>query len=428
MLEFMNNLSGNKPLILVISHVIPYPPAAGNEIRILNKLQMLQEFGFGVILLINQEFVSDDIKSKLNLLFEHVHLISEDYNIESIPKFEPNLTFGLLLCDFLKKISISRFLPTSFCENIQKKAEIKKWFASDRLINATKSLYSEYQPVAVMVEYIFTSPCLKVIPKGTLKIIDTHDMFSRRKEQVVKHGIDDLLSISRREERRYLLNADLILAIQSHEAKMFQQLVPELDVITVGIDFDIIPKPDKSEVVPGRILIIGSDNPLNIHGLKEFYSYAWPEIKSKLPGATLCIAGKLANGLKTNDQQVFLMGWVKDLSEEYEKAAVVVNPTVAGTGLKIKSAEALCYGKALISTPNGVEGLISDDPEVPCVIAHDWSGFANSVVTILQSEEKRVNLEKRALKFAAENLGKEIVYLELKEKLQRFFNQVNQPF
>jgi len=414
----MNYSHDNKPMILVVSHVIPYPPAAGNEIRILKMLKILQEFGFGVVLLINKENVSDDIKNKLKLLFENIHLICDDFDNELIPLNKPHFKNQLFPWGFLSKMHLNKMFLFLNSAKKNKAVELKKWFASDRLINATKKLYDKYQPVAVMVEYIFTSPCLKVIPKGVLKIIDTHDMFSRKKEQVIKYGIDDLLSCSRKEERRYLLNADLIIAIQSHEAQMFQQLAPELDVITVGIDFSILQEADNNKVIPGRILIVGSDNPLNKHGLKEFYSKSWPEIKEKHPGATLCIIGKLANCLQTDDKLVCLKGWVNDITEEYKKAAVVVNPTVAGTGLKIKSVEALCNGKVLISTPNGLEGIESKDQEAPYIVASDWTGFVNSVVSILQSEEKRTHLEELALKFADENFGKDKIYKQLKEKLR----------
>ena len=421
----MNNQTDCKPMILVVSHVIPYPPAAGNEIRILKMLQVLQEFGFGIIMLYNHEHISDDIKNELNHLFEHIHLISDDFGNEPVRQIKPSFTSELFSFDFLRKINLSRFFSIQKNDKTDQAAEVKQWFASDRLIHATQSLYAKYLPVAVMVEYIFTSPCLKVIPKGVLKIIDTHDMFSRKKEQVLKYGIDDLLSISRREERQYLLNADLIIAIQFQEAKMFRKLVPEKDVITVGIDFEVVLKTDDSKVVPGRILIVGSDNPLNIHGLKEFYSNAWPEIKSKQSGATLCVVGKLANRLQTDDKQVFLNGWVNDLGEEYEKAAVVVNPTVAGTGLKIKSVEALCHGKALVSTPNGVEGIISDGQEPPFIVASELSGFADSIVSVLQSNEKRMHLEEFALKFATQNFGKNKVYKQLREKL--ILTGINHP-
>ena len=414
----MNSPSNNKPMILVVSHVIPYPPSAGNEIRILKMLKWFQEQGYNIILLLNQEKVNDDLRKKLELIFDHIHLISDDYEDEAIRRTKRYFKAELSLFKLFKNSNIFHIFSGINYESKTKSIELKKWFASDQLMKASKYLYNKYKPIIVMVEYIFTSPCLKAIPEGVLKIIDTHDMFSRKREQVIKYGIDDLLWCTRREERHYLLNANLIIAIQSHEARMFQRLVAERDVITVGIDFDILSELDNSSVVPGTILIVGSDNALNIHGLHEFYSKAWPEIKLKHPIATLCVVGKLANCLQTEDTQVRLSGWVNDLNEEYRKAAVVVNPTFAGTGLKIKSVEALCNGKALVSTPNGVEGIEAGDIEAPYQIALDWASFATKVVLLLKSDDKRNHLQKCALKYAQENFYKDKIYTQLKERLK----------
>ena len=94
-------------MILVVSHVIPYPPAAGNEIRILKMLQVLQEFGFGIIMLYNHEHISDDIKNELNHLFEHIHLISDDFGNEPVRQIKPSFTSELFSFDFLRKINLS---------------------------------------------------------------------------------------------------------------------------------------------------------------------------------------------------------------------------------------------------------------------------------------------------------------------------------
>ena len=89
---------------------------------------------------------------------------------------------------------------------------VKRYLAPDRLIQLTKHLCDTYQPVAVIAEYVFAAPCLDVVPEGILKIIDTIDVFSRKKAEVLSFGIDDPLPCSFREERNYLLKSDLVIA------------------------------------------------------------------------------------------------------------------------------------------------------------------------------------------------------------------------
>jgi glycosyltransferase involved in cell wall biosynthesis len=288
----------------------------------------------------------------------------------------------------------------------------KKSLCPDKLLQMARYYCSLYRPHAVVAEYIFTAPCLDVVPQGTLKLIDTHDMFSRKKEQVLSHGLEDLFSCTPEEERDFLVKGDVIIAIQEDEARMFRQLVDRRKVVSVGIDYEVTGEVDNSRMIPGLVLVVGSDNPLNVHGLKEFHGNAWPLIRRVNPEAVLRVIGKLGNAFQTDDESVEVAGWVENLDDEYKRACVVINPTVAGTGLKIKSVEALCRTKPLVATPNSVEGLVYEG-EPPFIIGHDWHEFADAVRRLLRSESERGKLQERARHFALQNYGTEQVYAPL---------------
>jgi glycosyltransferase involved in cell wall biosynthesis len=404
--------------VIIITHVIPFPPAAGNEIRILKMITWLKRKGFEIVLLLNADCL--ERRKSLEKIVGRVHLLGDDYGITFKPIPHQKKEGLTLLKEKLEgQVVATSFFQRFFGEARQKKMrsdDVKKSLAPERLIQITGHLCEKYQPCAVVAEYIFTAPCLEVVPPGILKIIDTHDMFCRRKEQVISYGIEDPLPCTPREERSYLLKSDLIIAIQSNEARLFRKLVPERRVITVGIDYDIVPEIDDGKVVPGRILVVGSDNPLNVHGLNEFYRHAWPAIRNRNPEAVLRVVGKIGNHLSTRDDRVRIAGWVEDLDEEYREAAVVINPTVAGTGLKIKSVEALCKAKPLLATPNSVEGL-DYTGDAPFVVCRDWKEFSESILALLASEEKRRELQERALRFARENFSAETIYAPLGESL-----------
>lgn len=71
---------------------------------------------------------------------------------------------------------------------------------------------------------------------------------------------------------------------------------------------------------------------------------------------------------------------------------MVINPTVAGTGLKIKTVEALCHGSAVVAWPNGVDGLPRADPPA-FVVAESWVAFGESVVKLMRDQPARVALK-----------------------------------
>ena len=57
-----------------------------------------------------------------------------------------------------------------------------------------------------------------------------------------------------------------------------------------------------------------------------------------------------------------IIGHVEDLDDFYRQIDIAINPMVGGTGLKIKSLEALSYGKALLATKDAMVGISTTDP------------------------------------------------------------------
>ena len=56
-----------------------------------------------------------------------------------------------------------------------------------------------------------------------------------------------------------------------------------------------------------------------------------------------------------------IIGLVDDLDDFYRQIDIAINPMVGGTGLKIKSLEALSYGKALLATEDAMVGIDGTD-------------------------------------------------------------------
>lgn len=76
---------------------------------------------------------------------------------------------------------------------------------------------------------------------------------------------------------------------------------------------------------------------------------------------------------------VRVLGTVADLSAVYASADVVVEPIVAGSGMKVKTAEALMHGKYILGTPEalvGYEGLAENE----CLDANEFVERLNSLL------------------------------------------------
>jgi hypothetical protein len=105
-------------------------------------------------------------------------------------------------------------------------------------------------------------------------MVNTHDLHSKRDPK-------EPIYCSPEEERAYLLNADVVIAIQESEAEQFRNLVPERKVVTVGIDYDVVIYGIVEDVYKNTVLVVGFKNPGNISGLKGFCEHAWPLVLIK---------------------------------------------------------------------------------------------------------------------------------------------------
>lgn len=141
----------------------------------------------------------------------------------------------------------------------------------------------------------------------------------------------------------------------------------------------------------------------NIDGALFLAEEIWPRISAKVPSARLLLVGNAppAEILRlAADRRVIVTGRVPEVVPYLDRAAVVVCPLRVGGGVKVKVLEALARGKALVTTPVGVQGL-PDDVRDACVVEDDPVRFADAVVRLLRRPRRRAALAERALAFAA---------------------------
>jgi hypothetical protein len=91
---------------------------------------------------------------------------------------------------------------------------------------------------------------------------------------------------------------------------------------------------------------------------------------------------------------VRILGRVEDVGTAYAQARVVINPAVAGTGLKIKTAEALCHFRPVVAWPSGVEGIVPESRGM-CHVANDWFDFAQQVIRLLRDGSQAQDFAQR---------------------------------
>jgi glycosyltransferase involved in cell wall biosynthesis len=286
------------------------------------------------------------------------------------------------------------------------------------LHEAVQAVVGRHAPVAVIVSYAYLTPLLEPLRKhGILGIVDTHDLIHRRLEMLrQRRMMPHWFLVSRTKEAALLTQADAVIAIQQSEAATLREMLPGTDVLVVehGLDAQYVAVTEEAKHCVG---LLGAGSLANIAGLNWFLDEVWPLVSSQVPTATLLVYGRLSQALKRSDKQVRLEGLVDHTSDAYKRFAIAINPIWMGTGLKIKTVEALAAGRPVVSTSVGAEGLEDLDPKL-LIIEDDAGSFAAKLVQLLRDPALTADLGERASQAARTRFGIERAFKPLIDYLR----------
>ncbi len=114
----------------------------------------------------------------------------------------------------------------------------------------------------------------------------------------------------------------------------------------------------------------------------------WPLVRAQLPEARLLIAGKGPERIasfRSAPPGVTFTGFVDDLDQLYAASRVVACPITVGGGTRLKLVEAASYGRPMVSTQIGAEGLEFEDGR-EILLRDDDSSFAEACILLLRDQ------------------------------------------
>ncbi len=285
------------------------------------------------------------------------------------------------------------------------------------LVSLTKRVTAANPPRAVIAQFAWTARCLDEVPRGVLKLLDTHDVQHLRRDRAREAGGDlPGHGCTREEEVRELSRAHVLLAIQRQEEKLLRELCPEKTVVLVEHAENTqnpLPSPPDSKT----ILFVGSLYDPNVQGLRRFIDTAWRKIRVAVPGAEFRLCGTVCNAFPEVPAGIVKLGRVPDLEPHYKQAAVVINPVPYGSGLKIKSVEAMAFGKCLVTTLAGVSGL-EDGLSAPFHV-REIDAMEDPIVSLLTDPARRAAEETRTHEYARVRFSAQHVYRGLERVLRK---------
>ena len=319
-----------KPRVLVVSPYLPFPLSHGGAVRMYNLMRRAAA-EFDQVLVAFSESMAEPPPEALDICAEIV----------------------------LVRRQGSHALPFTG------RPEVVEEFDSPAFHAALRQTVRKWRPALAQLEFTqmaqYAADCA---PAPTILV--EHDITFDLHEQLLRAQDNPESRLQARLWRSFETDAwrrvTRVAVMSARDASMAAGA--PIVVLPNGVDLERF-RPSPREPEPRRLLFIGSFAHLpNLLALDFFLDRVWP----LLHGAALhVIAGARPEYFLTRYRDrvklslslpgIELEGFVADVRPAYERAAAVVAPLVASAGSNIKILEALAMGKAVVSTPAGVNGL-----------------------------------------------------------------------
>lgn len=216
-------------------------------------------------------------------------------------------------------------------------------------------------------------------------------------------------------ERQHYSSADQVWTLSAQDKFGLSAYSPSLNPLVMGLPLDTpapslpplisqqAPNPDNGPCI-GFICSFG--HPPNVEALMFLNQQIAPRIQHTHPSLRFLIAGRnppqaLVSSAPSN---VSFLGFVDSLPDFYASCDLVVAPLLSGGGIKIKVAEALAYGKALVATSIGVEGLDIEHGR-HFLLANSAEDFVAQIQKLLSDPALRQHLQAQANLAAQDRLN-----------------------
>jgi len=279
-------------------------------------------------------------------------------------------------------------------------------FYVDSLDDELQRLFEDFEFDVCMVHYVWFSKAFLKVPAGVPRVLLTHDRFGDRHLDFLRQGqAPAWFYTSVEEEARGLARADHVVAIQDAEAEYFRSITDRA-VRVLGM---LTPSRFQTPALPigkPRAGFVASANPTNLHSA-TLLAKALQENPDAFNSFEFVIGGALSRAAFQGSSNFTKLGHVDDIPAFYGSLGVAINPNVGGSGLKIKSVEALSYGLPMLGTTEAMLGLPVEIAEHKCASVEELVGHLQriaatpSLLDDLRRESRRLFSNYRSAQWRA---------------------------
>lgn len=309
---------------------------------------------------------------------------------------------------------------------------ISRFFSPDFNELIIKTLKSESFDI-ILLESLFTTPYIETLKTySSAKIIlRSHNLeyiiwkrLSKESTNPAKKIYLKLLSSQLKQYELDIFNKiDGIATISEEDKRKYNELncPVKIETIPFGIETHKY-KVSRNENKALKFFHIGAmDWKPNLEAVSWLLNEIWPRIQKQIPNAELHLAGKnMPDWLfKNSKHNIFNHKEVKDSSKFIIENDIMIVPLLSAGGIRVKIIEGMAYGKAIISTQIGAEGINYKNGE-NIIIANDPEDFSEKVKRISSKELDYIKIGQKAREHVTNNYDQQII----SKKLISFFESI----
>lgn len=378
----------SKEKLLLITGISPTPKDSGGAVRIYNTIKCLSE-KYDIYLIY---FTNNLIRSSEDELFYNKYT-KQNYPI-IISSEKDNKSF------------IVNNQPYWF----------SNWYNEEVKI-LIPNLIKKNKINKVQIEFTQLLYLINTIPNSIQSSFTAHDIssvsFFRRltEEKDIKRIIVYFIRLIEiyLYEKKYLQKFNIVYSVSKNDKDLLKKIFKIKNVINIdnGIEeVNFLKNSNKNKKIINLGCIGSFSHPPNKYAFSYFLNEIAPLLESENLNYNFLLAGKNDSEEVKNIIQkskikyknnIIDLGFVNESKDFFEKIDILITPIFSGSGSRIKILEALGFGKKIISSPIGAEGIdletklisIANTPEEYIKEIKDF--FKNGDKINLEEEKKNIS-------------------------------------
>lgn len=381
----MPNQVNNTKKILVVCGFIPYPPIFGGAIDVWERIKGLHSLGYEIDLAVTDKVnPTQQQLNEMNLYVRHFFFVRRENKVQQLFN---KLPLQLLSRKALSTIKINHsydllILESEFCWSV----------ALNTSIN--------YKKLVVRIHNI-ESHYFKMLGKSSRSFKDkVYYKLETSKIKKLSAMVFD------KADKLWFISKDDLLLVDRPEKSVFMPF-PVNESFTPPVE-----KTGNNVVFMGSLFMQN-----NTFGLDWYLKNIHPLLINEVADYHFYIVGSLKESNKEietkyrNLPQVTFVVNASCLKEYYAKSKVFINPMFHGSGVKVKSVNALVNGLSLVSTTTGAEGIgLTTNMYYH---ADEVVSFKNQMISALSNQQQALEKTLKAQDYLKRNNYLEILKAEL---------------